>query len=175
MVTGWKERLAYGAGEIAEHHEVIHLQEVPTGNLDDVGNLRFPGRGGHTLREFQIANSKCGFAESGKRNNFPDSYCCHLHSVQRRALVAKQRLKSVSRRSADGAHLSRLTIFSALAILVTLIFSKFFYLANINSYYTFYLIDRFHLSIQQAQLLLFLLLRKGNRMVSQSRINTGAE
>ena len=66
------------------------------------------------------------------------------------------RLKSVSRRPVDGVHLSRLTILSSLAILVALIFSKFFYLASITSYYTFYLIDRFHLTIQQAQLLLFL-------------------
>jgi FSR family fosmidomycin resistance protein-like MFS transporter len=66
------------------------------------------------------------------------------------------RLKSVSRRPADGVHLSRLTILSSLAILVALIFSKFFYLASITSYYTFYLIDRFHLTIQQAQLMLFL-------------------
>lgn len=66
------------------------------------------------------------------------------------------RLKSVSRRSADGVHLSRFTILSSLAVLVALIFSKFFYLSCISSYYTFYLIDRFHLTIQNAQLLLFL-------------------
>jgi MFS transporter, FSR family, fosmidomycin resistance protein len=66
------------------------------------------------------------------------------------------RLKSVSRRPADGVHLSRRTILFSLAILVALIFSKFFYLASISSYYTFYLIDRFHLTIEQAQLLLFL-------------------
>jgi MFS transporter, FSR family, fosmidomycin resistance protein len=66
------------------------------------------------------------------------------------------RLKNVSRRPADGVHLSRLTIVSALAVLVALIFSKFFYLASISSYYTFYLIDRFHLTIEQAELLLFL-------------------
>jgi MFS transporter, FSR family, fosmidomycin resistance protein len=66
------------------------------------------------------------------------------------------RLKGVSRRHADGVHLTRLTVLSAMAILVTLIFSKYFYLASISSYYAFYLIDRFHLSIEQAQLLLFL-------------------
>ena len=66
------------------------------------------------------------------------------------------RLKSVNRRSADGVHLSRFTILSSLAVLVALIFSKFFYLSCISSYYTFYLIDRFHLTIQDAQLLLFL-------------------
>ena len=66
------------------------------------------------------------------------------------------RLKKASRRGTDGVHLSRLTVLSAMAILIALIFSKYFYLASISSYYTFYLIDRFHLSIQQAQLLLFL-------------------
>ena len=66
------------------------------------------------------------------------------------------RLKSVSRRSADGVQLSRFTVLSSLDVLVALIFSKFFYLSCISSYYTFYLIDRFHLTIQDAQLLLFL-------------------
>src|SRR3984893_3827462 len=66
------------------------------------------------------------------------------------------RLKSVSRRPTDGVHLSHLTIVGAMAILIALIFSKYFYLACISSYYTFYLIDRFHLTIQNAQLLLFL-------------------
>jgi MFS transporter, FSR family, fosmidomycin resistance protein len=66
------------------------------------------------------------------------------------------RLNTVSRRPADAVHLSRFTVVSALAVLIALIFSKFFYLACISSYYTFYLIDRFHLGIEQAQLLLFL-------------------
>jgi FSR family fosmidomycin resistance protein-like MFS transporter len=43
-------------------------------------------------------------------------------------------------------------------ILLTLIFSKYFYLASITNYYSFYLIEKFHLSIQSAQLYLFLFL-----------------
>jgi MFS transporter, FSR family, fosmidomycin resistance protein len=43
----------------------------------------------------------------------------------------------------------------SIAILVALIFSKYFYLASMSSYYTFYLIAKFHLSIQSAQLYLF--------------------
>jgi FSR family fosmidomycin resistance protein-like MFS transporter len=43
----------------------------------------------------------------------------------------------------------------ALAILVALVFSKYFYLTSLSSYYTFYLISKFHLSIQAAQLYLF--------------------
>src|SRR5262249_49045282 len=46
----------------------------------------------------------------------------------------------------------------SVAILLVLIFSKYFYLASINSYFTFYLIDKFHVSIQSAQLHLFLFL-----------------
>jgi MFS transporter, FSR family, fosmidomycin resistance protein len=45
-----------------------------------------------------------------------------------------------------------------LAILVALMFSKFFYLASLMSYYTFYLMNRFHISVQSAQLHLFVFL-----------------
>ncbi len=39
-----------------------------------------------------------------------------------------------------------------------LIFSKFFYQASLSSYYTFYLIDKFHVSVQQSQIMLFVYL-----------------
>ncbi len=45
-----------------------------------------------------------------------------------------------------------------LVILVALMFSKFFYLASLISYYTFYLMNRFHLSVHDAQLHLSLFL-----------------
>lgn len=54
--------------------------------------------------------------------------------------------------------LSRKTIVTALSVLALLIFSKYFYLACLTSYYTFYLIERFQLSAAQAQLYLFLFL-----------------
>lgn len=43
----------------------------------------------------------------------------------------------------------------SIGILMILIFSKYFYIASINNYYTFYLIDKFHVSVQSAQLHLF--------------------
>jgi FSR family fosmidomycin resistance protein-like MFS transporter len=46
----------------------------------------------------------------------------------------------------------------SVAILLTLIFSKYFYMASITSYYSFYLIEKFHLSVQSAQLCLFIFL-----------------
>ncbi len=45
-----------------------------------------------------------------------------------------------------------------IAILLTLIFSKYVYLASITSYFTFYLIKRFGVSVQNAQLHLFVFL-----------------
>lgn len=46
----------------------------------------------------------------------------------------------------------------ALVLLLGLLFSKYVYLASIGSYYTFYLIHRFQMSVQSAQLHLFLFL-----------------
>jgi FSR family fosmidomycin resistance protein-like MFS transporter len=54
--------------------------------------------------------------------------------------------------------LSRTRVMTALAVLVALIFSKYFYLAGLNSYYTFYLISKFGLSVQSAQIHLFVFL-----------------
>ncbi len=46
----------------------------------------------------------------------------------------------------------------ALAVLVVLIFSKYIYLVSLTSYYTFYLMDKFHLPVQTAQVYLFVFL-----------------
>jgi len=46
----------------------------------------------------------------------------------------------------------------AIAVLLALIFSKYFYMASIGSYYTLYLIDRFGVSVQHSQVLLFVFL-----------------
>jgi FSR family fosmidomycin resistance protein-like MFS transporter len=54
--------------------------------------------------------------------------------------------------------LSTRKITLAVIILLVLIFSKYFYLASMSSYYTFFLIDKFHVSIQFAQLHLFIFL-----------------
>ncbi|HWN42542.1 MAG TPA: MFS transporter [Thermoanaerobaculia bacterium] len=51
--------------------------------------------------------------------------------------------------------LPRGKVILAVAILVALLFSKNVYSASLGSYYTFYLIDKFHLSVQTAQLYLF--------------------
>ena len=47
------------------------------------------------------------------------------------------------------------SVFSIL-ILIVLIFSKYFYLASMVSYLTFYMIEKFHVSVQHAQISLFI-------------------
>ncbi|WP_272902972.1 MFS transporter [Xenorhabdus sp. Sc-CR9] len=54
--------------------------------------------------------------------------------------------------------LPRKTVICSFFILLVLIFSKYFYLASISSYYTFYLIQKFGLSVQSAQIYLFIFL-----------------
>ena len=47
---------------------------------------------------------------------------------------------------------------ASIAVLVLLIFSKYFYVASITSYFSFYLIDKFHISVRSAQIHLFVFL-----------------
>jgi FSR family fosmidomycin resistance protein-like MFS transporter len=51
--------------------------------------------------------------------------------------------------------LSRGRVIMAVVVLVVLLFSKNVYQASLGSYYTFYLMDKFHLSVQVAQFYLF--------------------
>ncbi len=66
-----------------------------------------------------------------------------------------------ARRDATSAALGRGRIALALAVLLCLMFSKFIYLASMTSYYTFYLIHRFGVSVSQSQFFLFLFLGAG--------------
>ncbi len=61
-------------------------------------------------------------------------------------------------RAAVASHVPPGRVRVALVILVALVFSKNVYLASLTSFYTFYLIQKFGLSVQSAQLHLFLLL-----------------
>lgn len=54
--------------------------------------------------------------------------------------------------------LPRNKVLLSVGILLMLVFSKYFYMASLSSYFTFYLIDKFQLSVQSAQLHLFVFL-----------------
>jgi FSR family fosmidomycin resistance protein-like MFS transporter len=59
---------------------------------------------------------------------------------------------------ATGRHPPRRRVAAAIGVLVALVFSKYFYLASLVSYYTFFLMHKFHLTVGSAQLHLFLFL-----------------
>ena len=74
---------------------------------------------------------------------------------KRRLSQRKKRAKSTE--LVQGALPGR-TVAGAMIVLLILIFSKFFYLVSLSSYYTFYLMGKFHLSVQSAQIHLFIYL-----------------
>jgi FSR family fosmidomycin resistance protein-like MFS transporter len=68
-------------------------------------------------------------------------------------------LASKGRKKVLQAHnLPKRTVAVALAILALLTFSKNAYMASIGSYYTFFVIERFAVSVQQSQIMLFIFL-----------------
>jgi MFS transporter, FSR family, fosmidomycin resistance protein len=75
------------------------------------------------------------------------------HWYQRHGHAIHKRQTAVKRNT-----LSRNKVFGAIAVLVVLTFSKYFYLVSITSYYVFYLMQHFHLPEKQSQLYLFLFL-----------------
>jgi FSR family fosmidomycin resistance protein-like MFS transporter len=75
------------------------------------------------------------------------------HRAHRRAAAG-----APARAHAPRHHLSPRRVGAAMTILAVLIFSKYFYMASLTSYYTFFLISRFHLSVRSAQVHLFVFL-----------------
>jgi FSR family fosmidomycin resistance protein-like MFS transporter len=63
-----------------------------------------------------------------------------------------------ARRTASATDLPAAKVRQAIAVLLALIFSKFFYLASITSYYIFYLMHQFGLTAERAQIYLFVFL-----------------
>jgi FSR family fosmidomycin resistance protein-like MFS transporter len=78
--------------------------------------------------------------------------------------VSRWHMHHRSLASAHGARapvapaLARNTVVVAIGVLLLLIFSKYFYVAGLSSFYTFYLIEKFGLSVQSAQVHLFIFL-----------------
>ncbi len=67
------------------------------------------------------------------------------HTKKKKAAKGLKHNKALTRRQ---------IVFSVIVLLV-LIFSKYFYMASMTNYFTFYLMDKFHLSVQHAQYYLF--------------------
>ena len=73
----------------------------------------------------------------------------------------KNRPPKLKTRAAQAMHQPSLPsrkIVLAMSVLIALIFSKYFYLVSLTNYYTFYLMHKFHVSVQNAQIHLFVFL-----------------
>jgi FSR family fosmidomycin resistance protein-like MFS transporter len=75
----------------------------------------------------------------------------HWYKAKQQAMSARPKPRALAR-------LPRATVRRGIAVLLVLVFSKYFYLTSLTSYFTFYLMSRFHLGIQDAQQHLFLFL-----------------
>jgi FSR family fosmidomycin resistance protein-like MFS transporter len=71
---------------------------------------------------------------------------------------ARRRKKTAGLSGPLNPSIPRRKVIFALTILLVLIFSKYFYMASMSSYYTFYLMDKFHVSVQSSQMHLFIFL-----------------
>ena len=69
-----------------------------------------------------------------------------------------QHLRRVVAKKVEASTLPRRRVGFAIAVLAMLVFSKQLYTVSLSSYYTFYLIETFDVSIRQSQVLLFLFL-----------------
>src|SRR5690606_8429719 len=63
--------------------------------------------------------------------------------------------KKVQKDSTEAPALSKNTVIGSIVILLVLIFSKYFYMASMTSYFTFYLIEKFGVTVPQSQFYLF--------------------
>jgi FSR family fosmidomycin resistance protein-like MFS transporter len=68
------------------------------------------------------------------------------------------RPSTAQRPTAAVSPLSKRRVAWSIAVLVVLIFSKYFYIASISSYFSFFLIEKFHVSVRSAQVHLFVFL-----------------
>ncbi len=68
------------------------------------------------------------------------------------------RATSSQKQVEEKHNLSKIKVVISILILLVLIFSKFFYTASMTNYFTFYLIDKFNVTVQESQFYLFVFL-----------------
>lgn len=74
------------------------------------------------------------------------------------ARIAERSTTVKAKRDALAPNLPRKTIISSIVILLILVFSKYIYLASMTNYFTFFLINKFNVSVKDSQLYLFIFL-----------------
>ena len=152
-----------GVGSSVFHPEVLARRAHGLGRPARPGAIPVPGR-----RQCRRGD------RAAARRLFRRAAWAESHSLARAPSARRHLLSSIGsaagtrhawrpcragRRAVAPSHgLTRKHVAVSVAVLLALVFSKFVYLASLTSYYTFYLIEKFHLTVQAAQLCLFVFL-----------------
>lgn len=151
---------AIGIGSSIFHPEASRLAYYASGGKRGLAQSIFQlgGNGGHALGPLLVAVVVMPFGQE---------YIAWFVSAALLAIVVltyvgkwyKQYLEknreALKIKEINTINLSSARIKWTIAILLILIFSKFFYTASIGNYYTFYLIEKFQLTKQESQYYLF--------------------
>ncbi len=150
-----------GVGSSVFHPEASRIARLASGGRHGLAQSVFQVGGnagsalGPLLAAFVVAPRG-----QGSLAYFSAAAVAAMVLLARVAVWYKARLAARPAKSAApaGPALPRRTVVLSLAVLLALVFSKNFYLVSLSSFYTFYLIDTFHVSVQAAQVCLFVFL-----------------
>lgn len=149
-----------GLGSSVFHPEASRVAQMASGGKKSLAQSIFQvgGNGGNALGPLLAALIVLPYGQ-GAIGWFGVAAIVAAFCLARVGNWYRERLRHAVRQvraTADGpAGLSRGRIRTAMSILVILIFSKYFYIACMTNYFTFFLIDKFGISVRQSQLCLF--------------------
>ena len=150
-----------GVGSSTFHPEASRVARMASGGRYGLAQAMFQvgGNAGSALGPLMAALIIVGHGRGhiGWFMLFALLAICVLYAVSR-WYATHLTLFKVKTGHRHGPQLSRGRVIGALAVLASLVFSKFIYMSSLTSYYTFYLIDKFGLSVSTAQVYLFLFL-----------------
>ncbi len=149
-----------GIGSAIFHPEASRVARAASGGHYGLAQSLFQvgGNFGQSLGPLMAAFIVVPF---GQRSVLAFSALAFIAVIALTRIAAWHKARRAARKAAGApraAPLPRDKVLATMAILVTLVFSKVFYLSSLQSYYTFYLIQSFHVSVQTSQVMLFVFL-----------------
>jgi FSR family fosmidomycin resistance protein-like MFS transporter len=151
-----------GVGSATFHPEAARIARIASGGRYGLAQSLFSlgGTGGQSLGPLLAAFI---VLPEGQRSIAWFSAGALAAIILLTRVSAWHKTQNLGRRGAPGAPIatyqaSGRRVGWAMAVLMALTFSKFFYLASLTNYYIFFLIGKFHISVENAQVHLFLFL-----------------
>ncbi|MEO6929049.1 MAG: MFS transporter, partial [Casimicrobiaceae bacterium] len=149
-----------GAGSSVFHPESSRVARMASGGQHGLAQSLFQlgGNAGSAIGPLLAASLIAPFGQRSLLWLSPVALLGIVVLLQVSRWYSRHHRSAPARKAPPGASLPRKTVRRTLGVLLILTFSKYFYLASIGSFFTFFLIDKFGLSVQRAQLHLFLFL-----------------